>query len=75
MCDLHDYFTGAYFVWWIACLMVLIFIFVRFGYKHKKNDCRQRPKESSLEILKKRYTKGEMSKEAYAEAKETLEAD
>jgi putative membrane protein len=64
-CDGH--FFGIHFLWWNVGLFVLIVIFY-FLYKTSF----QRPKKDSLQILKKRFANGEISKEEYEESKKIL---
>ncbi|MBN6205450.1 SHOCT domain-containing protein [Ralstonia pickettii] len=45
-------------------LIVLVIILIRFSGKNSKSSARD-----SLEIMKERYEKGELSKEDYEEAK------
>ncbi len=66
-----NYFGGMHFLWWIIWLFLLIWIFAipyNIPYQRYKKD-------SPLDILKKRYAKGEISKEEYQEAKKTLKSD
>ncbi|MCK0180658.1 SHOCT domain-containing protein [Flavobacteriaceae bacterium S0862] len=68
-CDGH--FFGMHFLWWIVWLFVLIGIFW-FLYK---TSFRGPQKEDSLQILKKRFANGKISKEEYEESKKILEED
>jgi putative membrane protein len=66
-----NYFGGMHFLWWIIWLFLLIWIFAipyNIPYQRYKKD-------SPLDILKKRFAKGEISKEEYQEAKKTLKSD
>lgn len=64
-------FWGMHYFWWIFWIILLIWIFfLPFG-----KPSRPAPKETPLEILQKRYARGEITKEEYKEAKKTLTSD
>ena len=65
------YFWGMHFILWIVGLFVLIAIFW-FLYDA---SLRRPKKDDSLEILKKRFAHGKISKEEYEESKKILEED
>ncbi|MDC6353539.1 SHOCT domain-containing protein [Robiginitalea sp. SP8] len=60
-----------HFIWWIIWLILLIWIFfVPHDIPYRKNE-----NENPNDILKKRFAKGEISKEEYEESKKVLESD
>ena len=63
------YFGGMHFIWWFIWLMLLFWIFFTPwsipGERRKKDD--------PLDILKKRFASGEITKEQYLEDKKLLE--
>lgn len=62
---------GMHLIWWIIWLILLIWIFfVPYDIPYRKNE-----KENPHDILKKRFAKGEITKEEYAEKKKILESD
>ncbi|GAA4948020.1 hypothetical protein GCM10023314_21660 [Algibacter agarivorans] len=67
----NGHFFGMHFLWWIVGLFVLIGIF----WFLFKTSFREPTKDNALQILKKRFANGEISKEEYEESKKTLEAD
>lgn len=65
------HFWGMHFVWWIIWIALLIWIFASpWPIPGSRNKV-----ESPLEVLQKRYAKGEISTEEYEERKATLERD
>jgi putative membrane protein len=65
------HFFGMHFLWWLGGLFVLIVIFWFFY----KTSFREPQKDDALQILKKRFANGKISKEEYEESKKILEAD
>lgn len=63
------HFWGMHLIWWVIWVILLIWIFATPwdipGQKAKK--------ESPSDILKKRYAKGEISKEEFEEIKMDLQ--
>lgn len=67
----NDYFMGMHFFWWILWVLMVVWIFYSawsFGQQKEKKD-------SPLDILKKRFAKGEINKEEYEERKSILQQD
>jgi len=65
------HFGGMHFIWWIVWFILLIWIFfVPYDLPYTKNR-----KEDPLRILKKRFAKGEITKEEYEDSKKTLESN
>ena len=63
------HFGGMHLFWWIVWMVLLFWIFVT-----PYNIPGQRmPKDSPLDILKKRYASGEINKVQYDELKSILE--
>lgn len=63
------HFWGMHLIWWILWIIVLIWIFVTpydVPGQRKRSD-------SPLDILKKRFASGEITKEEYHERKKILE--
>jgi len=58
-------------IWWIIWTILIAWIFfIPADIPYQKSK-----KESPLDILKKRFAKGEISKEDYEESKNILNAD
>lgn len=73
MHDYHGHYGGMHFIWWIIWMAVIIFIVIipRFNTFPKNEE----KKETPLTILKRRYAKGEITKEEFQEAKEIVLQD
>lgn len=60
-------FGGMHVIWWLIWIAVLVwFLFLPSG---RRGMIR---KETPLEILQRRYARGEITKEEYEEARKTL---
>lgn len=60
---------GMHLVWWIIWIALIVWIFFSpFQVPYRKNRT-----EDPLQILKKRFAKGEITKEEYEDSKRTLE--
>jgi len=67
----EGHFGGMHLIWWFIWIIFLVWIFfipTDIPYQRSK-------KESPLEILKKRFAKGEISKEEFEESKKTLNSE
>ncbi|HTK19497.1 MAG TPA: SHOCT domain-containing protein [Mucilaginibacter sp.] len=63
------YYWGMHMIWWFLWICLLIWIFATpydIPGQRKRND-------SPLDILKKRFASGEITKEEYLERKKILE--
>jgi putative membrane protein len=71
----HNFvFGGMWFGWifWIILIVLVVWLIVNQSNKSKQNFQPQQQTESALEILKKRYAKGEISKEQYEQMKKDI---
>jgi putative membrane protein len=60
---------GVMIILWIVLIAALVFAFVQLV---NKGNLSAVPKESALDILKKRYAKGEITKEEFERMKKEL---
>ena len=68
--DGHHYW-GMHFFWWFFWIILIL-----WAYKtSRKNSSQPTKEDGSLEILRKRFAKGEITKEEYEEMKKTLSKD
>ncbi len=57
---------------WVFCIAVLVVLFflIKWIVQQKPGD--QKPEESILDVLKKRYAKGEIDKEEFEQKKRDI---
>ena len=67
----YGHFFGMHFIWWIIWIVLIIWIFAI----PNSNPFQKTKKDSPLDILKTRFAKGEITKEAYEEAKKVLKSE
>jgi len=65
----YEHFLGMHWFWWVIWL---VFIFWIFAIPHDIPGQRKN-KDTPLEILKKRYAKGEITLQEYEDMKKMLE--
>ncbi len=58
-------------IFWIALILAIIF-FIRWLIFSAKGSRQLKPEDSALDILKKRYARGEIDKEEFEEKKKDL---
>lgn len=62
-------FWGMHLFWWIIWIILLVWIFLTpWGVPGQRTK-----KDTPLDILKKRFARGELNKEEYEEKKKILE--
>lgn len=61
----NEYYWGMHFIWWVIWIVIILMIFL-WPRKRIKN-------EDPLEILKKQFAKGEISKEQFEAIKQTID--
>ena len=68
MIENNNYYWGMNMIWWIIWLILIFWIFA-IPYDIPRQ---RRRKDSALEILKKRFASGQMTKEEFLTQKEIL---
>ena len=63
-----NYFWGMNWIWWFIWIILILWIFATPYYV----PFERRPKDSLLDMLKKRYAAGEINNEEYLEKKKNL---
>ncbi|GAA5520267.1 SHOCT domain-containing protein [Aliifodinibius salicampi] len=64
------HFIGMHWVWWIIItLIILLTVFNVLPYRYSSSKSSEAP----LDILKKRFARGEIEKEEYKERKRIIE--
>ena len=66
----HWMFGGFMWLFWIAVIIGLVFLIKWIVQQGKTNE--PKAKEDALEILKKRYAKGEIDQEEFEQKKRDL---
>ena len=72
---MNGMFGGMWFGWifWIVLIVVIVWAVVQFTNRNQStNTTNIVAKETPLDILKRRYAKGELTKEEYDEMKRNL---
>jgi putative membrane protein len=72
---LNGMFGGMGFGWifWIVIIAVIVWLVMQFNNKNQSDNSNMIVKDSPLDILKKRYAKGEISKEQFDQMKKNLD--
>ncbi len=64
-------YWGMDFIWWVAWIFLLIWIFaIPYNIPGQR-----KPKDSPLDILKRRFASGQIGKDEYEQSKKTLQDD
>ncbi len=70
--DGYGMMRGGYWILWlILWILIIIGLVLLIKYLHERSAVKMES-ESALEILKKRYAKGEINKEEFEEKKKAL---
>ena len=76
----HNWFWGGGFwfgwVFWVAIIALIVYLIVNQGNKNRQIHLPPPPptqQDSPLDILKKRYAKGEINKEQFEQMKKDIE--
>jgi putative membrane protein len=66
------HFWGAGIIMWILLIVVIVLLIYFVIYILRSNDSKHSYNETALDILKKRYARGEITKEQYDQMKKDL---
>jgi len=66
----HGFMGGYMWIFWIVLIVGLVFL-IKWMVQHNKPG-ESKPEEDSLEILKKRYAKGEIDRQEFEQKKKDL---
>lgn len=62
---------GMHFFWWFFWLILILWVF----RASRKNKNQQLKEDEPLEILRRRFARGDITKEEFEEMKKTLDKD
>lgn len=68
----HDYshfYWGMHWIWWILWILLLVWIFATPWPPYS----RRKKEETPMDILKKRFARGDIAREEFQEGKRVLE--
>jgi putative membrane protein len=66
----HGFMGGFMWIFWIALIVGLVFLIKWIVQQNWASD--SKPEENSIELLKKRYAKGEIDKQEFEQKKKDL---
>jgi len=70
MHNVNEHFLGMHYLWWLVLMVLIIWILLlTYNIPFQRNK-----KDTPLDILKKRFAEGEMTKEEFEEAIKTLKS-
>ena len=70
----NEHYWGMHLIWWIIWIAFVIWVLVSpYGKKISADKYLPFNSQTPLDILKKRYASGEITKEEFLEAKDTLD--
>jgi putative membrane protein len=73
----HNWFWGGgmWFGWifWVGIIALIIYLIINQGNKNRQINMPPPYTETPLDILKKRYAKGEITKEQFDQMKKDIE--
>lgn len=64
----NGYFTGMHFFWWVLFTILIVWIFTSRRYAPGE----RRNRDNALDMLRKRFASGEISKQEFEERKKVL---
>jgi len=67
-------FGGMWFGWifWIIIVVAVVWVVIQFSSRNQQNPPGNKPVESPMDILKKRYANGEITKDEFERMKKDL---
>ena len=68
-----DYGFGGIFMWLIFLALALFLIYIFIIQPRRSGESGRQPKETPLDILKKRYARGDITKEEFENLKRDIE--
>ncbi len=73
----EEFFLGGLWFSWIfriAVILLIVWVIVHGSNRNQKNNNNQRVRDTPLDIIKRRYANGEITKEEFEIMKKDLES-
>jgi len=65
------FFWGMHLIWWAIWILLLGWVF----FAPSSTSYQEKEEDNPLELLKRRFAKGEITKEVYEQTKKLLKSD
>ncbi|MBO1924213.1 SHOCT domain-containing protein [Thiomicrorhabdus sp. 6S3-12] len=71
--NMHGYYGGFMWIWFLLFILIIVVLLAPLFKKNQSDQQTQsEPQESALEILEKRFARGEINEEEFKKMKDVL---